>query len=66
MNLGLIEVDNEDTILHVNQSFCNITGYDSEELIGKKAFEILYSGERAELIKEKMHLRKKVAQISMK
>ena len=59
MNLGLIEVDNEDTILHVNQTFCNITGYDAIDLIGKKAFEVLYLGERTDLIKEKMDLRRK-------
>ncbi|WP_445382585.1 PAS domain S-box protein [Robiginitalea sp. IMCC43444] len=41
MNLGLIEVDNEDHIQLVNQSFCTMSGYNEEELIGRKASEVL-------------------------
>ncbi len=35
MNLGLVEVDNDDHILMVNQSFSEMSGYAEEELIGK-------------------------------
>ncbi len=34
MNLGLVEVDPEDRILMVNESFERMTGYTKEELIG--------------------------------
>ncbi|TDS17078.1 PAS/PAC sensor signal transduction histidine kinase [Maribacter caenipelagi] len=37
MNLGLVEVDNEDVIQMVNQSFCNMSGFTREELIGNVA-----------------------------
>jgi PAS domain S-box-containing protein len=40
MNLGLIEVNNDDEILMVNQSFTEISGYSEEELIGKKGHEV--------------------------
>jgi PAS domain-containing protein len=36
MNLGLIEVDQNDRLL-VNHSFCEISGYTAAELIGNKA-----------------------------
>jgi PAS domain S-box-containing protein len=45
MNLGLLEVDMEDHILFVNNSFCLISGYSREELIGKKASSILMGSE---------------------
>lgn len=35
MNLGLVEVDNDDKILMVNQSFCEMCGYHEDELIGQ-------------------------------
>mgnify|MGYP000049654619 CR=1 FL=1 len=41
MNLGLIEVDNTDTIQLVNQSFCDMSGFDEEDLIGEKAAGVL-------------------------
>tara|TARA_R110001592_G_scaffold99014_3_gene282264 strand:+ start:2163 stop:4526 length:2364 start_codon:yes stop_codon:yes gene_type:complete len=41
MNLGLVEVDNEDIIQMVNQSFCKMSGYDSDELIGKIASDVI-------------------------
>lgn len=41
INLGLVEVDLEENIQYVNQSFCAISGYKEEELIGKKASDIL-------------------------
>jgi len=36
MNMGLLEVDNEDTIQSVNQSFSTMSGYSTAELIGQK------------------------------
>ncbi|GGZ93235.1 sensor histidine kinase [Algibacter mikhailovii] len=41
MNLGLMEVDNKDSILMVNQSFSEMSGFSEEELIGKRAKRIL-------------------------
>ncbi|TMM56654.1 PAS domain S-box protein [Maribacter algarum] len=41
MNLGLIEVDNHDIIQLVNHSFCKMSGFEEEELVGKKASDIL-------------------------
>tara|TARA_B100000787_G_scaffold170248_1_gene165217 strand:- start:64450 stop:66429 length:1980 start_codon:yes stop_codon:yes gene_type:complete len=40
MNLGLIEVDNDDNILMINQSFSEMSGYSETELLGKKGKEI--------------------------
>jgi PAS domain S-box-containing protein len=37
MNLGLIELDDNNTILFANQSFCDMSGYSLTELIGQKA-----------------------------
>ena len=41
MNLGLIEVDNDDVIQMVNQSFCNMSSYTKKELLGQKAIDII-------------------------
>ncbi|TXD49166.1 PAS domain-containing sensor histidine kinase [Polaribacter sp. IC073] len=40
MNLGLVEVNTNDEILMVNQSFSEMSGYKKEELLGKKVGEI--------------------------
>jgi len=37
MNLGLLEVDLNDKIIYVNQSFCEMSGFSTEELIDNKA-----------------------------
>ncbi|WP_047244937.1 PAS domain S-box protein [Maribacter thermophilus] len=41
MNLGLVEVDNDDIIQMVNQSFCDMSGFGEDELLGKKAIDII-------------------------
>ncbi|WP_396596819.1 PAS domain S-box protein [Dokdonia sp. R86516] len=45
MNLGLIEVNLDDEVLMINNSFELLSGYTEEELLGKKAKEILLTPE---------------------
>lgn len=58
MRLGLLEVDNEETISFANQSFCDMSGYTLDELIGRNASQLLLNGEAEEVIKEKNELRR--------
>ena len=57
MNLGLLEVDKNDVITLANQSFTDISGYTSEELIGKKAADLLLTKDSKETVKSKETLR---------
>jgi PAS domain S-box-containing protein len=41
MELGILEVDNNELIQYCNDAFCKITGYTSEKLLGKNATELL-------------------------
>ena len=50
MNLGLVEVNNDDEILLINQSFLDMSGYSEEELLGKKANQILFKKEGDNII----------------
>ncbi len=52
MNLGLIEVDNQDVIQLVNQSFCTMSGYSEKELLGKKAVEMLKVQEKTIILEK--------------
>ncbi|AOW20498.1 PAS domain-containing sensor histidine kinase [Urechidicola croceus] len=59
MNLGLVEVDKNDRIVMVNQSFAKMTGYLEDELIGKKGRDILPVEQDKSIVKEKGLQRKK-------
>ncbi|ALJ06474.1 histidine kinase [Pseudalgibacter alginicilyticus] len=59
VNLGLVELDLDDKILMVNQSFINMTGYSEEELIGVRGKDILPVSDDKELIEEQVKNRKR-------
>ncbi len=59
MNLGLLEVDQDENIVFANQCFCEMCGYDLDELFGKRAAEIYVKGENIELMERKNEERKK-------
>jgi PAS domain S-box-containing protein len=50
MNLGLVEVNNEDEILMINQSFSEMSGYPEEELIGKAGVEVFLGDKDLDII----------------
>ncbi|MVM41754.1 PAS domain S-box protein [Spirosoma sp. HMF3257] len=59
MNLGLIEVDLDERIVYTNQSFCGMSGYEPEELIGNIATDILLKGQNIQAMREKNESRLK-------
>ena len=53
MNLGLLEVDSAENIIFANQCFCEMCGYQLEEILGKRAAQIFAKGENIELMERK-------------
>ncbi len=58
MNLGLLEVDNNDAVMYANKSFVDISGYSREDLYGKKASETLMTSRFKRKIADKNNKRK--------
>ncbi len=58
MNLGLVEVDVNDTILYANPGFSNLSGYSIEELIGQNAASLLTRYSNKTAIDQKIEQRK--------
>ncbi|MEN9336548.1 MAG: Adaptive-response sensory-kinase SasA [Bacteroidota bacterium] len=58
MNIGLLEVDNDDRILMANQRFCTMSGYTPEELEGKKGVDVFLNEDTKRLLTEKSQLRR--------
>ncbi|MGO4771200.1 PAS domain S-box protein [Flavobacterium sp. W22_SRS_FK3] len=50
MNMGLLEVDQDDIIQLANQSFCDMSGFSLIDLLGNKASEILLHPEDKKLV----------------
>lgn len=59
MNLGLLEVDEEERIIYANQSFCKMTGYTLDEMKGKIASSLFAEGQNLDTIQQKTEERKK-------
>ncbi len=59
MNLGMLEVDMDETIRYANQSFCEMSGWDLEEIIGKDANRLFVQGDYTNLMDNKKELRGK-------
>ncbi|MAD97248.1 MAG: PAS domain-containing sensor histidine kinase [Flavobacteriaceae bacterium] len=52
MNLGLIEVDNDDRILFANQGFCEMSGYTQEDLLGNRGKDVFLTEADKHIIDE--------------
>jgi PAS domain S-box-containing protein len=59
MNMGLLEVDNDDCILLANQSFCDMSGYSLTDLLGKKAAKLFLTPESKNVVSNKSEERNK-------
>ncbi|PQJ15919.1 PAS domain-containing sensor histidine kinase [Aureicoccus marinus] len=55
MNLGLVEVDQEERILMVNQSFCDMLSLEQSELIGKRLWDMIDLTEENHAVVERMN-----------
>jgi PAS domain S-box-containing protein len=60
MNLGLLEVDTDEKIVFANQSFCEMCGYELDEIIGQRAAQLFIKGESIEIMERKNEERRKL------
>ena len=58
MKLGFVELDLNQNVLSINQSFSEMSGYTSDELLGQSPVSFHIEPEYVELIKSKLILRK--------
>ena len=58
MNLGLMEVDANETILNINNAFIKMCGYSKRELVGFKARDVLLDQKDRQYIEKKLSSRK--------
>ncbi|WP_343329585.1 PAS domain-containing sensor histidine kinase [Polaribacter staleyi] len=59
MNLGLVEINTDDEISMVNQSFLEMSGYAKEELIGKVGRDIFAFNNSSNVVKDQKEKRLK-------
>jgi PAS domain S-box-containing protein len=59
MNLGLLEVDNDEHIQYANQSFCEMSGYTLDEMLGMEAKTLFPVSSASSVLDSKNELRKK-------
>jgi PAS domain S-box-containing protein len=59
MELGLLEVDNDQIIIRAYDSFCQMIGYSQEELVGKSAPALLLPNDSDEVLDKNQEERKK-------
>nr|WP_262898405.1 PAS domain S-box protein [Hymenobacter negativus] len=57
MSLGLVEADLNDHLLYANQSFCDMTGYCTDELAGQRFSPILLDGNDLAMVEAKLKSR---------
>lgn len=50
MGEGLLQVDNDSVIEFVNDRFCQMTGYRSDDLLGRKVSDILFADEDRKIL----------------
>ncbi len=58
MNMGIVEVDLNETIQYCNQGFCDISGYTLTELIDKNIVDLVILESDHELLKNKTQKRR--------
>lgn len=58
IQLGLLEVDNDEIIKHANKPFLGLTGYELEEVVGKKASDLLLDEESRSIVAKQNESRK--------
>lgn len=59
MNLGILEVDLEENIIFLNNSFSNLSGYKPYEILNKNATEVFLIDKKSKVTRSKTDLRKK-------
>lgn len=62
MNLGFLEVDEDDKILDANPSFSLMSGYSTEEIVGKRGIDLFFQDEKGKRTIIQKNILRKIGQ----